>query len=138
MRCQPFVLTKGAMAPPDDRRSRSASNRMEAARAKLPELFLLLPRFHIPVPHVPHMGMVRHHASIQNNDLSIDVPRFVCRQKRHERRCIFRSSQFTHGHMTRNHIEQRSGDAPRSEEHTSELQSLMHNSYAVFGLTTKK
>src|SRR3546814_7736367 len=72
MRCQPFVLTKGAMAPPDDRRSRSASNRMEAARAKLAELFLLLPRFHIPVPHVPHMGMVRHHASIQNNDLSID------------------------------------------------------------------
>src|SRR3546814_12560303 len=72
MRCQPFVLTKGAMAPPDDRRSRSASNRMEAARAKLPELFLLLPRFHIPVPHVPHMGMVRHHSSIQNNDLSIE------------------------------------------------------------------
>src|SRR3546814_3573318 len=110
MRCQPFVLTKGAMAPPDDRRSRSASNRMEAARAKLPELFLLLPRFHIPVPHVPHMGMVRHHASIQNNDLSIDVPRFVCRQKRHE----------------------------RSEEHTSELQSLMRISYAVFCLKKKK
>src|SRR3546814_2288857 len=29
-------------------------------------------------------------------------------------------------------------DARRSEEHTSELQSLMRNSYAVFCLTTKK
>src|SRR3546814_10087541 len=29
------------------------------------------------------------------------------------------------------------GLAPRSEEHTSELQSLMRNSYAVFCLTTK-
>src|SRR3546814_10243931 len=28
-------------------------------------------------------------------------------------------------------------DAPRSEEHTSELQSLMRNSYAVFCLNTK-
>src|SRR3546814_8767155 len=30
------------------------------------------------------------------------------------------------------------GRAGRSEEHTSELQSLMRNSYAVFCLTTKK
>src|SRR3546814_3795948 len=29
-------------------------------------------------------------------------------------------------------------DDMRSEEHTSELQSLMRNSYAVFGLQTKK
>src|SRR3546814_4610599 len=29
-------------------------------------------------------------------------------------------------------------DHPRSEEHTSELQSLMRNSYAVFCLKTKK
>src|SRR3546814_2030675 len=29
------------------------------------------------------------------------------------------------------------GDAARSEEHTSELQSLMRTSYADFGLTTK-
>src|SRR3546814_7285323 len=29
-------------------------------------------------------------------------------------------------------------DAPRSEEHTSELQSLMRNSYAVFCLKKKK
>src|SRR3546814_16219747 len=95
MRCQPFVLTKGAMAPPDDRRSRSASNRMEAARAKLPELFLLLPRFHIPVPHVPHMGMVRPHASIQTNDLSIDVPRSASSPKPTEHRCPPRSSPLT-------------------------------------------
>src|SRR3546814_3849337 len=32
----------------------------------------------------------------------------------------------------------RSGDAFRSEEHTSELQSLMRISYAVFCLKTKK
>src|SRR3546814_7387891 len=31
----------------------------------------------------------------------------------------------------------RTGDAIRSEEHTSELQSLMHNSYAVFSLKKK-
>src|SRR3546814_5978414 len=31
-----------------------------------------------------------------------------------------------------------SGDRPRSEEHTSELQSLMRNSYAVFCLKKKK
>src|SRR3546814_7678151 len=31
-----------------------------------------------------------------------------------------------------------SGPAPRSEEHTSELQSLMRNSYAVFCLQKKK
>src|SRR3546814_2295959 len=30
------------------------------------------------------------------------------------------------------------GDSPRSEEHTSELQSLMRNSYAVFCLKKKK
>src|SRR3546814_10738392 len=30
------------------------------------------------------------------------------------------------------------GDSGRSEEHTSELQSLMRNSYAVFGLNNKK
>src|SRR3546814_3033736 len=30
------------------------------------------------------------------------------------------------------------GDAPRSEEHTSELQSLMRTSYAVFCLKKKK
>src|SRR3546814_10452829 len=30
------------------------------------------------------------------------------------------------------------GDAGRSEEHTSELQSLMRSSYAVFCLTKKK
>src|SRR3546814_3018730 len=34
--------------------------------------------------------------------------------------------------------EPRAEHADRSEEHTSELQSLMRNSYAVFCLTTKK
>src|SRR3546814_2158599 len=37
----------------------------------------------------------------------------------------------------RRHIVRR-GDAARSEEHTSELQSLMRNSYAVFCLKKKK
>src|SRR3546814_8637327 len=36
------------------------------------------------------------------------------------------------------HSRQRRGDAGRSEEHTSELQSLMRNSYAVFCLKKKK
>src|SRR3546814_4419531 len=34
--------------------------------------------------------------------------------------------------------DQRRGEAGRSEEHTSELQSLMRNSYAVFCLKKKK
>src|SRR3546814_6756699 len=34
--------------------------------------------------------------------------------------------------------ERRNGDEPRSEEHTSELQSLMRISYAVFCLKKKK
>src|SRR3546814_1422595 len=35
-------------------------------------------------------------------------------------------------------LELRSGERTRSEEHTSELQSLMRNSYAVFCLKKKK
>src|SRR3546814_9692744 len=35
-------------------------------------------------------------------------------------------------------IRQRRGSEPRSEEHTSELQSLMRSSYAVFCLKKKK
>src|SRR3546814_634358 len=48
------------------------------------------------------------------------------------------------GDDTRRHIDPRTPDLPRlaararSEEHTSELQSLMRNSYAVFCLTKKK
>src|SRR3546814_10341181 len=38
--------------------------------------------------------------------------------------------------LTKGHA--RFGDADRSEEHTSELQSLMRNSYAVFCLKKKK
>src|SRR3546814_3649036 len=34
--------------------------------------------------------------------------------------------------------EPRASPAPRSEEHTSELQSLMRSSYAIFGLKKKK
>src|SRR3546814_3492869 len=40
-----------------------------------------------------------------------------------------------HARQTRHH---RSPTAQRSEEHTSELQSLMRNSYAVFCLKKKK
>src|SRR3546814_1481527 len=45
------------------------------------------------------------------------------------------------GHSSRLHttkILRLSEDLPRSEEHTSELQSLMRISYAVFGLNKKK
>src|SRR3546814_10231888 len=38
----------------------------------------------------------------------------------------------------RQRIAERAGDVDRSEEHTSELQSLMRNSYAVFCLKKKK
>src|SRR3546814_6177402 len=34
--------------------------------------------------------------------------------------------------------EERDADADRSEEHTSDLQSIMRNSYAVLGLEKKK
>src|SRR3546814_6421177 len=60
---------------------------------------------------------------------------------------LFRSSRSSH-HMglklslrqliTRRTREAMSADIARSEEHTSELQSLMRNSYAVFCLKKKK
>src|SRR3546814_5596899 len=62
---------------------------------------------------------------------------------------LFRSDRHPHGHWCppARHpapVPHRSGDAlggrraGRSEEHTSELQSLMRNSYAVFCLKKKK
>src|SRR3546814_3921288 len=43
-----------------------------------------------------------------------------------------------HGMETLDKQEESQKQIGRSEEHTSELQSLMRNSYAVFCLTTKK
>src|SRR3546814_10265086 len=40
--------------------------------------------------------------------------------------------------FTENHLREAEDRIERSEEHTSELQSLMRTSYAVFCLTTKK
>src|SRR3546814_8695741 len=42
------------------------------------------------------------------------------------------------GASSARHLDGRGGDRGRSEEHTSELQSLMRNSYAVFCLKKKK
>src|SRR3546814_1812170 len=42
------------------------------------------------------------------------------------------------GHILARHIARRAGGERRSEEHTSELQSLMRISYAVFCLKKKK
>src|SRR3546814_4116760 len=44
--------------------------------------------------------------------------------------------KFAPGHMSKPHFHKET--RYRSEEHTSELQSLMRNSYAVFCLTKKK
>src|SRR3546814_4955561 len=54
-----------------------------------------------------------------------------CRDLR-QRRCA------RHHHLTRNLIGIEYGNAERSAEHTSELQSLMCISYAVFCLIKKK
>src|SRR3546814_7395538 len=59
---------------------------------------------------------------------------FQCRNSRQDvlpRLSCIRGRQDSKGSATI------SGIAPRSEEHTSELQSLMRNSYAVFCLNTK-
>src|SRR3546814_3539550 len=47
------------------------------------------------------------------------------------------AEERNHGNRVRNHNGGRTG-ANRSEEHTSELQSLMRTSYAVFCLKKKK
>src|SRR3546814_1084272 len=48
-------------------------------------------------------------------------------------------SRYTAGMSYGPHVDNAlMGDAPRSEEHTSELQSLMRSSYAVFCLKKKK
>src|SRR3546814_10313666 len=68
-----------------------------------------------------------------------DAPRHLCR--------LFLSDTHArrpdHGHLVgaaaRHHPRWRDhGDGPRSEEHTSELKSLMRISYAVFCLKKKK
>src|SRR3546814_2849093 len=45
--------------------------------------------------------------------------------------------EFIPGHTTKARIAVSYGPGSRSEEHTSELQSLMRNSYAVFCLNNK-
>src|SRR3546814_2779960 len=58
-------------------------------------------------------------------DLLHDLSSVMCRD-RHDLGLAVALDQSKHGHLA------------RSEEHTSELQSLMRISYAVFCLTTKK
>src|SRR3546814_4560143 len=48
------------------------------------------------------------------------------------------ASRQTQGLIRPTHLPDNEFDAPRSEEHTSELQSLMRISYAVFCLKKKK
>src|SRR3546814_19649463 len=52
-------------------------------------------------------------------------------------RLLIRKTAWDMDHMPHKEIEHRLSDKVRSEEHTSELQSLMRNSYAVFCLKKK-
>src|SRR3546814_6498222 len=52
--------------------------------------------------------------------------------------CAIARKTFIAIEMVRSDVEQYRHVGVRSEEHTSELQSLMRNSYAVFCLTKKK
>src|SRR3546814_15011359 len=56
------------------------------------------------------------------------------RRSTRSRACVGGGSPVAHGHCLRASL----GDWHRSEEHTSELQSLMRISYAVFCLKKKK
>src|SRR3546814_9522243 len=66
-------------------------------------------------------------AAVHHQRLRRDETRFVAGQKRNAAGHVFHRAQPSH---------RRAGD--RSEEHTSELQSLMRISYAVFCLKKKK
>src|SRR3546814_7534240 len=78
--------------------------------------------------------------------LSSDVARFIRRQERHQRSNIIGRAEARSQHVTRDHflqarhrpLKRLSHDYARSEEHTSELHSLMRISYAVFCLKKKK
>src|SRR3546814_6986589 len=64
----------------------------------------------------------------------------TCRARLLSRKARDRRARRTHGHRTLRAapLSFRAGAGPRSEEHTSELQSLMRISYAVFCLKKKK
>src|SRR3546814_6226777 len=68
------------------------------------------------------------------------------RAQHHQRHLLFQAQGRSRRRLFRTHARHADGDArrgtagadPRSEEHTSELQSLMRISYAVFCLKKKK
>src|SRR3546814_2264250 len=62
-----------------------------------------------------------------------------CRARRPSRECYDRAVRISRRLMSEKLADQRTlGDGPRSAEHTSELQSLMRISYAVFCLKKTK
>src|SRR3546814_5369348 len=78
---------------------------------------------------------------------AIDEPIEFCACGRHQPETVKRGAgRKTRGDLlfelrpvpARDHRHIRDGEQSRSEEHTSELQSLMRNSYAVFCLKKKK
>src|SRR3546814_7888795 len=82
----------------------------------------------------------RARAALDRNDAGVQILDFGVE------RCVARTQAFVLGRLLRDFALEpvRVRDAavgdpqPRSEEHTSELQSLMRNSYAVFCLKKKK
>src|SRR3546814_3799651 len=60
------------------------------------------------------------------------------RTRRNAREDSFHFSSHPDSYLGRTRYRTRAPDYVRSEEHTSELQSLMRISYAVFGLKKKK
>src|SRR3546814_8335754 len=69
------------------------------------------------------------------------LPNYVIRSTETQRTKDFRRETKTiqnEGEFDSAHYQEEGGTVPRSEEHTSELQSLMRISYAVFCLKKKK
>src|SRR3546814_6634877 len=92
-------------------------------------------------PHAAHALTAR--CATHLNSFAIDVPVNLpgaAARPNQDGQSVWESFHGTHRNRHRRQPRHRGGDqprAPRSEEHTSELQSLMRISYAVFCLKKK-
>src|SRR3546814_8845565 len=91
------------------------------------------PRSTRPATRFPYTTLFRfpcNHASVRNPSMAMELPAVPWRR----RKADCRSASILLPSSSRGY----QGEEDRSEEHTSELQSLMRISYAVFCLKKKK
>src|SRR3546814_7319814 len=75
---------------------------------------------------------------IPDNSVVVGSPGKVIKTQNNYVRCRLNAWLYYRNALAYRQQQYRDWDAPRSEEHTSELQSLMRISYAVFCLKKKK